>query len=133
LNPDQPFFDQYPSLAECVLGQNEIVDSGLSRCGASVSPSRVYSLDWQSVIARKFLGPLSNDTTNDIKLITTTSEALPKKKRKRKAPTLRTNDFEPYKARIIELHVDQNIALTKVKDIIERECGFRAEYVTQKT
>jgi hypothetical protein len=47
--------------------------------------------------------------------------ALPTKKRKGKAPTLRTDDFEPYKARIIELHIDQGIPFLKVKDLTQRE------------
>jgi hypothetical protein len=132
LNPDQTFFDQYTSVFERVPDQNEVIETGLSRCGALASPSWTCSLTWQSVIARRFLDPLAIHTANDIQLRTTTSKALPTKKRKRKAPTLRTDDFEPYKARIIELHIDQNIPLPKVKDVIESEYGFRAEYVTQK-
>jgi Clr5 domain len=55
--------------------------------------------------------------------------APPLKTRKRKAPTLRADDWEPYKARIIELHVSQSRPLHEVKMIIERELGFQAEYV----
>ena len=49
--------------------------------------------------------------------------------RKRKAPTLKAADWEPYKARIIELHIDHNRPLPEVKDTIEKESGFVAEYV----
>ncbi|KAJ9636760.1 hypothetical protein H2199_007754 [Coniosporium tulheliwenetii] len=51
----------------------------------------------------------------------------PTNPRKRKAPTLRAEDWEPYKARIIELHIEQNRPLPEVKDTIEREFGFQAE------
>ena len=53
----------------------------------------------------------------------------PINKRKRKAPTLRADAWEPYKDRIVELHVTQNLPLPKVKDIIQEEFGFTAEYV----
>ena len=56
----------------------------------------------------------------------------PTKTRKRKAPTLRAVDWEPYKARIIELHITQKpqLSLKEVKDTMEREFGFVAEYVS---
>jgi len=47
--------------------------------------------------------------------------------RKRKAPILRADDWEPYKARIIELHITQNHPLGKVKEIVKEEFGFIAE------
>ena len=50
----------------------------------------------------------------------------PSRPRKRKAPTLRAEDWEPYKARIMELH---NLPLTEIKDKIEQEYGFKAECV----
>ena len=54
------------------------------------------------------------------------------KTRKRKAPTLRAVDWEPYKARIIELHITQKLSLKEVKDTMEREFGFVAEYVAPR-
>jgi hypothetical protein len=51
----------------------------------------------------------------------------PVKQRKKKAPTLRASDWEPYKARIIELHVTQKRSLPNVKEIIESELSFVAE------
>jgi hypothetical protein len=51
----------------------------------------------------------------------------PPNPRKRKAPTLREEDWEPVKERVIELHVNQDIPLNKVMDIIEEEFpGFTA-------
>jgi hypothetical protein len=49
--------------------------------------------------------------------------------RKPKAPTLRAHDWEPYKPRILELHIDQKLPLLEVKAKIEQEFGFKAEYV----
>lgn len=60
--------------------------------------------------------------------IATTSMCPPSKPRKPKAPTLRTHDWEPYKARILELHIDQKLPLRQVKQTIEREFEFTAEY-----
>jgi hypothetical protein len=53
----------------------------------------------------------------------------PVKSRKKKAPTLRANDWEPFKARIIELHITQKRSLPEVKKMIESELGFVAEFV----
>jgi hypothetical protein len=49
----------------------------------------------------------------------------PPKSRKRKAPTLREDDWEPVKARVIELHVTQNLPLPEVKKIVEDELKSR--------
>jgi hypothetical protein len=49
--------------------------------------------------------------------------------RKKKAPTLRAGDWEPYKARIIELHITQKLPLPEVQKKIEEEFGFTAVYV----
>ena len=54
----------------------------------------------------------------------------PAKPRKRKAPTLRADAWEPYKARIIELHIQQGLPLREVKENIMNEFGFTAEYVS---
>ena len=50
------------------------------------------------------------------------------KSRKKKAPTLKADAWEPYKARVIELHINQGKPLQKVKEIIENEFNFTAEY-----
>lgn len=54
----------------------------------------------------------------------------PDRPRKRKAATLRADDWEPYKKRILDLHVEQKMPLHKVKELIEEKYGFKAEYVT---
>lgn len=51
------------------------------------------------------------------------------KLRKRKAPTLRADDWEPYKHRILELHLDQGVTLKELVPRIETEFGFTATYV----
>jgi hypothetical protein len=53
----------------------------------------------------------------------------PARPRKRKAPTLRADDWEPYKKRILDLHAIQGLPLPKVRQMIEEEYGFKAEYV----
>jgi hypothetical protein len=60
----------------------------------------------------------------------TSSMRPPDRPRKRKAATLRADDWEPYKKRILDLHIEQRLALPKVRDMIEVEYGFKAEYVT---
>ena len=54
----------------------------------------------------------------------------PSRPRKRKAPTLRASDWEPYKDQIIELHTNQGLPLKEVREKMEKEFGFSAEYVT---
>ncbi|KAF5586035.1 kinesin light chain 2 [Fusarium pseudocircinatum] len=51
----------------------------------------------------------------------------PRKSRKKKAPTLRDEDFEPFKDRILELYETQKLSLQKVKTVIEEEFGFTAQ------
>ncbi|KAH8592587.1 hypothetical protein B0O99DRAFT_464286, partial [Bisporella sp. PMI_857] len=49
--------------------------------------------------------------------------------RKRKAPTLRADDWEPVKARVIELYIDRERPLPEVKEVVEQEfnsIGFTA-------
>jgi hypothetical protein len=58
-----------------------------------------------------------NSTSDDIMLLMTP----PPSRRKRKARTLRDDDWEPVKARVIELHIIQNVSLPKVKQIVEEE------------
>jgi hypothetical protein len=53
----------------------------------------------------------------------------PDRPRKRKAATLRDDDWEPYRERILDLHIEQNMPLRKVKQLIEDKYGFKAEYV----
>lgn len=55
--------------------------------------------------------------------------APPPNPRKRKAPTLREEDWRPVKDRVIELHINQNRPLPEVKKTVEEEfaaIGFSA-------
>ncbi|GKU02778.1 kinesin light chain 2 [Fusarium langsethiae] len=65
--------------------------------------------------------------------LTETPMGPPPKRRKRKAPTLRAKDWEPYKTRILELHDEQKLPLPKVKTMIEEEFGFTAELRQYRT
>ncbi|KAJ4329557.1 hypothetical protein N0V87_010753 [Didymella glomerata] len=52
----------------------------------------------------------------------------PDRPRKRKAATLRADDWEPYKKRILDLHIEQKRPLPEVKQMIEEEYkDFKAE------
>ena len=76
--------------------------------------------------------PQNFPSFNNTKDITAPSIGPPTRTRKRKARTLRADDWKPYKARIIELHIDREppLPLREVKDTIEAEFGFVAEYVS---
>lgn len=70
------------------------------------------------------------EPATDAQVTPAPSMGPPTRPRKRKAPTLHADAWEPYKARIVELHVEQKLPLKKVKETIEQESGFIAEYVT---
>ena len=53
----------------------------------------------------------------------------PAQPRKRKAPTLHIDAWEPYKDRILELHVTQRLPLPEVRQKIKKDYGFEAKYV----
>ncbi|KAJ4305590.1 hypothetical protein N0V90_001121 [Kalmusia sp. IMI 367209] len=57
----------------------------------------------------------------------------PARPRKRKAPTLRADDWGLYKNRILDLHISQNLPLPKVRQMIEEEYGFKAELRQYRT
>ncbi|KAH8690356.1 Clr5 domain-containing protein [Phaeosphaeriaceae sp. PMI808] len=57
----------------------------------------------------------------------------PARPRKRKAPTLRANVWEPYKDRILDLHITQGLVLPKVRQMMEEEYGFKAELRQYRT
>jgi len=67
-----------------------------------------------------------NATFEPLILTNTVSNARPRKK---KASTLRESDWEPYKDRIIQLHVVEKRSLPELRILIEQEFGFIAEYV----
>ncbi|KAF1967391.1 hypothetical protein BU23DRAFT_437468, partial [Bimuria novae-zelandiae CBS 107.79] len=57
----------------------------------------------------------------------------PARPRKRKAPTLRADDWKPYEERILDLHIVQKLPLPKVRQMIEEEYGFKAELRQYRT
>lgn len=79
----------------------------------------------------------SNDKQHNLQLCTTglgtasSSMDPPPKKRKRKAPTLHADVWDPYKSRILELHTSQGLSLKEVQKIIKAETGFSAKYVLE--
>jgi hypothetical protein len=70
------------------------------------------------------------ESASNDQILPTNSMGPPTQLRKRKAPTLRAADWEPYKARIIELHITQRLPLKEVRQRIQEESGFTAEYVS---
>lgn len=54
----------------------------------------------------------------------------PTQTRKRKAPALGADDWEQFQDRIRKLYVDKNMPIAEVKQTMEAEYGFKAEYVT---
>jgi hypothetical protein len=53
----------------------------------------------------------------------------PAQPRKRKAPTLHANSWEPYKHRTLELHITQGLPLPQVRQKMADEYSFKAKYV----
>ncbi|RFN46232.1 tpr-like protein [Fusarium flagelliforme] len=86
-------------------------------------------------ISQELVLPMTQDTwtvsADDSEL--TAAMGPPPKRRKKKAPTLRAKDWEPYKARILELHDARKLPLAKVKEMIEEEFGFTAELRQYRT
>jgi hypothetical protein len=77
-------------------------------------PPRLYTT---AAVAQLHELAVYSGTNND----NVQSMASPPKLRKRKAPTLRRDDWEPVKARVIELHITQKRPLPEVKEIVEGE------------
>jgi hypothetical protein len=89
-----------------------------------------FSLDSMptAITAHQSHFPVTGETDD----IHVQSMAPPSTSRKRKAPTLRDEDWEPVRARVIELHITQKLPLPDVKKLIEEEFksfGFTATLV----
>ncbi|KAH7111911.1 hypothetical protein B0J13DRAFT_576196 [Dactylonectria estremocensis] len=80
--------------------------------------------------ALRIHAPYNAEAFSDAQTIPAIPMGPPTKPRKRKAPTLRAEAWEPYKARILELHITQKLPLREVKEKIEEEFDFTAEYDT---
>ena len=86
----------------------------------SNSPSRILETDIHTTVGQN----------SDADSRPNTPIGPPTKTRKRKAPTLRAEAWEPLKSRILDLHITQKLSLSEVKKRIEGEFQFTAEYVT---
>ncbi|RKL50408.1 hypothetical protein BFJ70_g1568 [Fusarium oxysporum] len=67
------------------------------------------------------------DVLGAAQITPTPTTGPPRKSRKKKAPTLRDEDWEPFKGRILELYETHKLPLEKVKTMIEEEFGFTAQ------
>ena len=74
--------------------------------------------------------PHDAESSSDTQVIPAIPIGPPTKPQKRKAPTLRANIWEPYKARIIKLYITEKRPLPEVKKKIQEEFGFTTEYVS---
>lgn len=137
---DEPNF-RYPTQNPIVSGQAyELLENHLWFEGSAseVPPAVGQPASTQSYTPQPFApSPVryinqlhSAQSSSDTQRIPATSMDPPANPRKRKAPTLRAEAWEPYKARIIELHIERGKSLREVKEEMERETGFTAEYVS---
>ncbi|KAK0743785.1 hypothetical protein B0T18DRAFT_415896 [Schizothecium vesticola] len=69
------------------------------------------------------VGSLQNNTAPSFAQHPPVTAAL---NRKRKAPTLRDSDWEPMKARITQLYMDDNLTIRLLRDALVREFQFQA-------
>lgn len=122
--PDQAF-EPYDNVS--ALGYPALNTTPIPEELASAHGNTLHSFDSS---LPDYSQPRDFQSSSDARDITTSSMGPPTRIRKRKAQTLRAEDWEPYKARIIELHIERNSPLPKVKDIMENEFGFIAEYVS---
>lgn len=73
-------------------------------------------------------GQALDGTSSEATAISRYTVQPPTKPRKRKAPTLRESDWEPYKDRITDLYTS-GAPLKRVREAMEADFGFHAEYV----
>ncbi|KAF2248169.1 hypothetical protein BU26DRAFT_519899 [Trematosphaeria pertusa] len=85
------------------------------------------SVMWSNNVVESFgPHPARIALARESNVLPTTAMGPPTQQRKRKAPTLRAEAWEPYKARIIELHITRSLPLKDVKTMME-DFGFIAE------
>jgi hypothetical protein len=107
-----------------------------SFCGPAASTQHHVQQPFGSRVPCSGDEPVATGFLGNSQLTSTISTALAppihpqERTRKRKAATLRAADWEPYKKRILDLHNVQNLPLSKVKQVMEEEYGFHAEYAT---
>jgi hypothetical protein len=81
-----------------------------------------------SLVHRLSKDHLEQDFGSTASSMASLSMLPPGKSRKKKAPTLRESDWKPHQGRITELYTS-GMPLKEVKDVIELETSFSAEYV----
>ncbi|KLO88867.1 uncharacterized protein LW93_12282 [Fusarium fujikuroi] len=99
---------------------------------ADQSHSHAPPNPFSNVFIQELQNASSSYNMNDLgaaaaQITPTPTTGPPRKSRKKKAPTLRDEDFEPFKDRILELYETQKLSLEKVKSMIEEEFGFTAQ------
>lgn len=147
LSSDLPLFDPYEPAPSYPMPSHNVPDQAFGLYGDD-SSLKYPALDtvptFRQLASTHSYGPHSCDPSpasydyqplnfqppGDTRDTAAPSMGPPTRTRKRKAPTLHADAWEPYKARIIELHVEQGLPLGKVKDTIEEEFAFTAEYVS---
>lgn len=120
-HPQFTFLDYLPDEQLMGLDQSQPQFAYIGNYAApSNSPSRILQLDVHATVGTSF----------DAESTSNPPMGPPTKTRKRKAPTLRAEAWEPYKSRILDLHVTQKLPLPEVKKRMESSFQFTAEYVT---
>lgn len=110
--------DKYFNHVDDILAGDQLVDDGdrVMRTINQITPSP-FTPTWTA-------SDMPQPTESPV---LTGSMKPPARPRKPKAPTLRESDWEPYKARVIELHIKEKRPLPEVRLTIQEEFGFTAE------
>ncbi|CVK90685.1 uncharacterized protein FPRN_07256 [Fusarium proliferatum] len=124
-----PFPDTHlPPSFEILAPHEQALDGQFS---ANQSHSHAPPNPFSDLYIQELQNASSSDNMDDLgaaaQITPTPTLGPPRKSRKKKAPTLRDEDFEPFKDRILELYETQKLSLQKVKSMIEEEFGFTAQ------
>ncbi|KLP14612.1 Uncharacterized protein LW94_1266 [Fusarium fujikuroi] len=128
-NFGQPFPDTHlPPSFEIPAPHEQALDG---RFVADQSHSHAPPNPFSELFIQELQNASSTDNMDGLgaaaQIMPTPTTGPPRKSRKKKAPTLRDEDFEPFKDRILELYETQKLSLEKVKSMIEEEFGFTAQ------
>jgi hypothetical protein len=133
--PGLSFFGQsYPSDPTPTVEQYGLLDADTKMLDHPfsdfLSSGQPHALPQSYNALPSYLGQGHDKTlVRNTEFVPSSPMAPPTKPRKKKAPTLHAEDWEPYKKRILELYIDKATPLPEVKVIIESEFGFKAESV----
>lgn len=121
-----------PSASAAHDTSTDLVFFGHDGLGDQMSFAPLQSQEMPMMELNQIEGPFFGDDEDDFFGVQATDPLPPgplPRSRKRKAPTLRDEDWAPVKRRVIQLHIDKNIPLPEVKKQIEKEfksSGFTA-------